>query len=97
MVDGDSHTSPKSDRLATTEAHLMDKSSGKCPMCGREKWYIDDEIYAATVVTEDTMRLPGRYIPMVATICRHCGFVAWFSAVAIGVLDPEEEGETSDE
>ena len=91
MGDGDTCDDVGSDRLETVKDHLLQKSKGKCPMCNEEKWYIDDDIYAAMGVTEKGVRLGGRHLPMMATVCRNCGFVAWFSAVAVGVLAPEEE------
>jgi hypothetical protein len=54
-----------------------------CPVCGSPK---NSVFPALTQVRVADVPSPG-LLPMVMTICRNCGFVRFFSAVVMGLME----------
>lgn len=56
--------------------HLVNKTTGRCPMCAGENWTIGDIVY---------LHVAQSYFPAVTVTCSTCYFVASYSAQELGL------------
>ena len=62
-----------------------------CPFCDARDWTVHDELAATSSVESDTHAIdPGHGAALVQITCNECAFTATFSAVRIGLLEPDE-------
>ncbi len=64
--------------------------TGDCPMCKKNQWVVH-EVPISVPVYEGTgqVKFPGTSMPMAAMICRNCGFSAFHSLGALGLINTQ--------
>ncbi len=63
-----------------------------CPLCQTTAgWQLLPTAEIPLRTNDVEGQLPGKAIPVVPLICRHCAHIVTLSAVAIGVLEPDPE------
>ncbi len=62
--------------------------TGDCPMCKKNQWVVH-EVPVSVPVYEvgGQVKFPGTSMPMAAMICRNCGFAAFHSLGALGLIN----------
>lgn len=62
----------------------------KCPVCGHDQWHLGPDIINAIPQGKQVLLAQPVY-PQVFIVCTNCYFVQYFMAVAMGVVDEEED------
>lgn len=63
-------------------------AANKCPISGHAEWTIVEE-FVSVVPWEDGFKFGGTY-PAVMLACNGCGYMALFSAIVLGLVEPDE-------
>ena len=61
----------------------------RCPMCHSGTWQISDSIFSLPEYMGGLF--PGRggaIFPVIPISCGNCGYVIFFNAIQLGILDP---------
>ena len=64
----------------------------KCPVSGHSSWTLVDEFVTVVPWSKKRGFVFNNTIPAVMLACNECGYMALFSAVKLGIVDPNEEG-----
>ena len=59
-----------------------------CPFCGTNDWNVSEHLCAAVRIDEkgNTLLGTGPLIPMIQLVCKHCGYVAHFNPILLGLM-----------
>ena len=70
--------------------------TGDCPMCKKNQWVVHEVPVSMPVYEiEGIVKFPGTSMPMAAMICRNCGFAGFFSLGALGLINNQAQGQTT--
>lgn len=69
----------------------------QCPMCKHTEFTIVDG-YMLPQIQENikSFNITAPYVPSIAIICLHCGFISIHSLGVLGMLPQQIEGQTED-
>ena len=60
---------------------------GVCPMCGKKEWNVVPDIHTLLGVDEEgNMTYGGKFIPLVAVVCKNCGNTVFVNPIVTGVV-----------
>lgn len=83
-------TDEERDRIA---AAISEKVKAPCPRCGNTNFVVMDGYFCFVLSpSPKDIRLAGQVMPCAAVLCDNCGFSAFHSIGALGMM-PKEEGE----
>jgi hypothetical protein len=63
-------------------------SSGACPLCSGNNWWVSEEILKVTIYEENPTEAPDACYPFVGVGCRSCGYFFLVSAAVCGASEP---------
>jgi hypothetical protein len=63
-----------------------------CEVCQSTSWVVNVSVFELREYHPQTFDPAGKIIPVVVTQCSKCGYLRTFSAVALGVVDPQTGG-----
>lgn len=74
------------------EQHLNESWGNKtCPMCHSNQWSYDDTIFTPVIVDSNkSMAVGGKFMPLVAVTCLHCGNTVFINGMVANAIDDNE-------
>lgn len=64
-----------------------------CPICQENRWDIGEDIMELRPFEGGGLATGGRIYPLVAVVCKNCGYSYLFNAVVVGMMPVANESE----
>jgi hypothetical protein len=78
--------------------HINEKSvapNDECPVCGSPDNTVMSEPYQLSIRAKEGAIASGRFMPVITTVCRNCGFVRMFNEIVLRHLIEGGDGDAS--
>ena len=70
----------------------------KCPMCSHTDFILTGGFFTHDLQQNLTTRqIGGVSVPVVPLVCKNCSFLLEYSAIALGVMKPQDSVNTNEE
>lgn len=78
------------------DAYIQRIHAPSCPLCGNNKWDINEHIFQIIEYDPECIRVAGITYPIVPITCLNCGNVYFINALVAGFIKiPENQSENS--
>ena len=77
------------------DIYLQKIRATACPLCGNNKWNINDRVFQAIEYDHKGILLGGAAYPIVPLTCVNCGNTYFINALVAGLIDKEDSEEVN--
>jgi len=81
-------TEQQRDHLLQTFKRFWSGAYGQCAVCYQVDWQISDSIFGLPEFSDGVfVGRGGAFYPVIPVSCNNCGYVMFFNAIKLGILD----------
>lgn len=72
--------------------------NANCPLCGKRDWNVVPDIHALLGVDEEmNMTYGGKFMPLVAVVCKNCGNTIFVNPIVLDAVINDENTQDAKE